>query len=96
MYLHSCDTRDFKLSTKRLKKLAQSVGIPEEIDARAAQGAVDSDLSGLSQECRDSLTDEKSAVVTPEPEQNISDQTGGASESDLDDQSERGEEDEGM
>ena len=95
MYLHSCNTRDFQLSKKRLKKLANAVGIPPEIDARAAQGAVDSDLSGLSQECRDSLVDGQSAV-TPEPEQLISEGMEGSSESDTDEQSQGTDDDGGM
>ena len=84
--LYAADTRDFKITTKRLKKLGERVGIPDTIDPRAAQGAVDSDLSGLSEECRNSLSGNQPAV-TPEPEQDLSHGSAGDSEADTDDAS---------
>ena len=84
--LSAVNARDFSVSSKALKKHAQAVGIPPEIDVRAPQGAVDSDLSGLSEECRDSVTGH-STTVTPDPEQDISEEYDGASEQDEKDQS---------
>ena len=86
MVLSAVNARDFSISTKNLKKFAQAVGIPPEIDVRAPQGAVDSDLSGLSEECKDSVTG-NSTAESPEPEQNISEDTAGALQRDDDDQS---------
>ena len=54
--LGAVDARDFKISTKTLKKFAENVGIPREIDVKAAQNALESSLSGLSQEARDSVS----------------------------------------
>ena len=84
--LSAVNARDFTISTKNLKKFAQAVGIPPEIDVRAPQGAVDSDLSGLSEECRDSVTG-NSTTESPEPEQNMSEDTPGALQKDDDEQS---------
>ena len=84
--LSAVNARDFSVSTKTLKKHAQAVGIPPEIDVRAPQGAVDSDLSGLSEECRESVTGH-SLTVTPEPEQDISENNDGAKEQDENGQS---------
>ena len=84
--LSAVNARDFSVSSKTLKKHAQAVGIPPEIDVRAPQGAVDSDLSGLSEECRESVTGH-SHTVTPEPEQDISENNDGASEQDENGQS---------
>ena len=91
--LSAVNARDFSVSSKTLKKHAQAVGIPPEIDVRAPQGAVDSDLSGLSEECRESVTGQSSAV-TPEPEQNMSEDNGGASEQ-VDNDHSSGTDDEG-
>ena len=91
--LSAVNARDFSVSSKALKKHAQAVGIPPEIDVRAPQGAVDSDLSGLSEECRESVTGH-STTVTPEPEQDLSEEQNEDSELDKNDRSSVTEEEE--
>ena len=93
MVLSAVNARDFSVSSKALKKHAQAVGIPPEIDVRAPQGAVDSDLSGLSEECRESVTGH-STTVTPEPEQDLSEEQNEDSELDKNDRSSVTEEEE--
>ena len=57
MVLSTVDARDFKVTTKTLKKHAESVGIPADIEPKARQGAItDDSLSGLSEEARQELS----------------------------------------
>ena len=57
--LQAVESRDYKMSSKTLKKHASRIGIPNEIDVRAAQNALETSLSDLSEEARAEVSGQK-------------------------------------
>ena len=73
MVLQAVESRDFKMSTKTLKKHASRIGIPSEIDARAAQNALETSLSDLSEDARAELSGAKESNVSVEGDETSDD-----------------------
>ena len=67
--LQAVESRDFKMSTKTLKKHASRIGIPSEIDVRAAQNALETSLSDLSEDARAELSGAKESDPHAEEEE---------------------------
>ena len=83
--LHSVQARDFGITPSTLKNYAAKVGIPRDIDVRAAPNQLDSSLSGLSEAAQDSIS-RTGSVVDPN-QQFVSDND---SDSESEDESKQG------